>query len=193
MTVIIVVPKRKMLPLQEDTVRPEPMSPPRGGGAVIMPPLNLSSLMIDTSKSWAGFSIEDLGTPQGIYAAARKVDLDTAAPFIIDGGGSAITTGEKGHIRLPFAGTILSVALLADQSGSIVIDIWKDTTANFPPDNTDSITASAPPTLSTEQISLDATLTGWTKTFAAGDILAFNVDSITTVTRVTIVLLVRRA
>jgi len=115
-----------------------------------------------------------------------------AITFVIDGGGSEITDGEKGHIYLPFSGTIIYAVLLADQSGSIVIDIWNDTLANFPPTNADSITASAPPTLSTDNAMIDATLTGWTKAFDGGDILALNVDSCTTITRVTLVLGVRK-
>jgi len=106
--------------------------------------------------------------------------------FIIDGGGSAITTGEKGHLEMPFACTITGVTMCADQSGSIVVDVWKDSYANFPPDNADSITASAPPTISTAQKSQDTTLTDWTTAISAGDILAFNVDSCSTITRVTI-------
>uniref|UniRef100_A0A6M3M283 Putative structural protein n=1 Tax=viral metagenome TaxID=1070528 RepID=A0A6M3M283_9ZZZZ len=113
--------------------------------------------------------------------------------FIIDGGGSAITTGEKGHLEIPFACTIQRVTMEADQSGSIVVDIWKDTYANFPPTNAESITASAPPTITSAQKSQDATLTGWTTAIAAGDILAFNVDSITTITRVTISLKVAKS
>ena len=46
--------------------------------------------------------------------------------FIIDGGGSAITTGIKGFIEIPFAMTIEGWTILGDQSGSIVVDIWKD-------------------------------------------------------------------
>ena len=115
-----------------------------------------------------------------------------AITIIIDGGGSAITTGEKGHLEIPFACTINRATLLADQSGSIVIDIWKDTYANFPPDNSDSITASAPPTLSTAQKSQDSTLSGWTTSISAGDILAFNVDSCSTITRVTLSLKVTK-
>jgi len=124
----------------------------------------------------------------------EKIDdlRDVAVVFIIDGGGAVITTGEKGHLRLPFAGTIVNAALAADQSGSIVIDIWKDTTVNFPPTVADTITASAKPTLSSAQSMLDAVLTGWTKTFAAGDYLAFKVDSIATIKRVTLTLIVRR-
>jgi len=112
--------------------------------------------------------------------------------FVIDGGGEAITTGEKGHLEIPFACTIKQVTMQADQSGSIVVDIWKDSYANFPPTNADSITASAPPTISSAQKSQDSTLTGWTKSISSGDILAFNVDSCATIQRVTISLLVEK-
>jgi hypothetical protein len=83
--------------------------------------------------------------------------------------------------------------LLADQSGSIVVDIWKDSYANFPPTDADSITASAVPTLSTADKSQDATLTGWTTSVSAGDTLRFNVDSATTVTRVSVLLKVTKS
>jgi len=113
--------------------------------------------------------------------------------FIIDGGGSAITTGEKGHLEIPFACTISRATMMADQAGSIVVDIWKDTYANFPPTDADSITAAAPPTIAAAQKSQDATLTDWTTAIAAGDILAFNVDSAATITRVTISLKVEKS
>jgi len=118
---------------------------------------------------------------------------EASLTFIIDGGGSAITTGQKGHLEIPFACTIKQVTMLADQSGSIVVDIWKDTYASFPPTDADSITASAPPTISASQKSQDSTLTGWTKSISSGDILAFNVDSCSTITRVTISLKVERS
>lgn len=112
--------------------------------------------------------------------------------FIIDGGGSAITTGVKGDIALDFAATINQVTLLADQSGSIVVDIWKDTYANYPPTVADTITASAKPTISSATKSKDSTLTGWTTSVASGDTLRFNVDSATTVTRVIVILKMTR-
>ncbi len=108
--------------------------------------------------------------------------------FIIDGGGSAITTGQKGHLVVDFACTIKAWTILGDQSGSIVIDVWKDTYANFPPTVADTIAASAKPTLSAAQKNQDTTLTGWTTSLSAGDILAFNVDSAATVTRVLVAL-----
>jgi hypothetical protein len=108
--------------------------------------------------------------------------------FVIDGGGSTITTGVKGDLPVDFNCTIVQATLLGDQTGSIVIDIWKDTYANFPPTDADSITASATPTISSAVKAQDATLTGWNKTISAGDILRFNVDSVTSLTRVTVAL-----
>jgi hypothetical protein len=112
--------------------------------------------------------------------------------FIIDGGGSVITTGIKGDLEVPFDCEIDQVTTLSDQSGSIVVDIWKDTYANYPPTDADSITASAPPTLSTAIKNQDSTLTGWTTAISAGDTLRFNVDSVTTCERVTISLRIVR-
>ena len=112
--------------------------------------------------------------------------------FVIDGGGSAITTGIKGDLIVDFACTINSATLLADQSGSIVIDIWKDTYANFPPTVADTITAAAKPTLSAALKSQDTTLTGWTTAIAAGATLRFNVDSVATIQRCTLSLKVTR-
>lgn len=111
-----------------------------------------------------------------------------AIGITIDGGGAVITTGIKGYIEVPYACTITRATVLLDQSGSIVIDVWKDTYANYPPTDADSITASAPPTVSTATKSQDATLTGWTTSIAAGNILGFNVDSITTATRAHLIL-----
>lgn len=109
---------------------------------------------------------------------------------VIDGGGNAITTGIKADIYIPYAATITAVTMLADQNGSIVIDIWKDSYANYPPTVADTITASAKPTISAAVKSQDITLTGWTTSISAGDTLRFNVDSAATVTRVILVLTV---
>lgn len=108
--------------------------------------------------------------------------------FVIDNSGTAITTGIKGQIQIPWACTITAATALPDQSGSIVVDIWNDTYANYPPTNADTITAAAPVTITATTKSTDTTLTGWTTAVAANDILMFNVDSCTTITRVTIIL-----
>lgn len=102
--------------------------------------------------------------------------------------GQVITTGLKYFLEVPFACTITGWTLFADAVGSIVIDVWKDTYSAFPPTVADTITGSEKPTLSGVQKNQDLTLTTWTTSIAAGDVLAFNVDSATTVKQATLTL-----
>jgi hypothetical protein len=105
----------------------------------------------------------------------------------IDGGGSVITTGVKGDITIPFSCSIDSWYLTADQAGSIVIDIWKDTLANFPPTVADTIAGTEKPTLSGVSFNSDVSLTTFTRSLAPNDVIRFNVDSVATVTRANLV------
>ena len=160
-----------------------PLSVAQGGSGTATPAL-VAGTRITLSGSWPNQTIN-----------ADVASLATAAVgYTITGGGSVITTGIAGvGLRVPFACTINSVTLLASPSGSIVIDIWKDTYANFPPTVADSICASAKPTISSGTKSEDTTLTGWTTSIAAGDVLYFNVDSCSTITNVVLVLRVTKA
>lgn len=117
---------------------------------------------------------------------------DAGLGIVIDNNGLAITTGIKGDLVIPFNCDIVEWTLLADQSGSIVFDIWKDTYANFPPTVGDSITASAKPTISSSTKGQSSTLTGWTVSCLSGDILRLNVDSVSTIQRVTLFLKLAR-
>jgi len=113
--------------------------------------------------------------------------------LILNEGGNPLSTGIKGVFVVPYNGEITQYTMLADQTGSIVIDLWKDTYANYPPTDADSIAgAGTPPTISSAIKSQDSTLTSWTKTFSAGDIFMVNIDSATTVTWVTLELRIRR-
>jgi hypothetical protein len=98
----------------------------------------------------------------------------------------------KGDLQIPFNCTITSWALMADQSGSVVVDIWKTAFAGFPPTVSNTITGSATPTLSSAQSATSSTLTGWTTSITANDVLRFNVNSVSTITRVTLSLSVTR-
>jgi hypothetical protein len=114
--------------------------------------------------------------------------------FTIDGGGAVIATGlVPGHVLIPAGFEIVEWTLLADQTGSIVVDIWKDTYANYPPTVADTITAAAKPTISTAVKGQSSTLTSWTTTLAADDVLLFNVDSVTSIQSVTLFLKLERA
>lgn len=135
-----------------------------------------------TSSDHTDSSLDDGQVLKATGATSFAWEDDVAViAFIIDGGGSVITAGMKGGLEVPFACTITRATLLEISdtpiTSSIVIDIWKDTYANYPPVVGDSITASAKPTLTSGVKSQDATLTGWTVTVAAGDILFFNVEA----------------
>jgi hypothetical protein len=138
-----------------------------------------------TAVSFGAVNLGESAAITGQLPLANIATRTTTLGITIDGGGATITTGIKGDLHIPVACTITLSTLLADQAGAIVIDIWKDTYANFPPTDADSITASAPPTITASGVKAqDATLTGWTVSLAAGDVLRFNVDSCTAIQRV---------
>ena len=129
------------------------------------------------------------------WNADHDVTLDAALGYAIDGGGDPITTGLAGMgLVVPYACTILDWTLVADVSGAIKIDIWKDTYANFPPTNADSITNGNEPEIAASGVKAqDTDLSNWTTvSVAAGDILYFNVDSCSTITKALLVMKVLR-
>lgn len=79
------------------------------------------------------------------------------------------------------ASTIVAVSILTvGGPGSCVVDIWKDTYANYPPTVGDSIVSGSPPTITAAHKYLDTTLTGWNTAVAAGDVLMFHLVSTAT-------------
>lgn len=129
----------------------------------------------------------------GPVTTPRVVGDTSVWSLVIDGGGSAITTGVKLDLVVPYNAIVTSWDILADQSGSIVVDLWQDTYGSYPPTNADSITTSEKPTLSSASKNQDNSLNsgnGWAVT--QGRVLRVNVDSAATVTRVCIALHVTR-
>lgn len=132
-----------------------------------------------TGLAWVPYS----PSAPGVTPVIRPISLT------IDGGGSAITTGVKAEVYVPYACTITMVTMLADQTGSIVVDILASTYAGYP-GSLASICAAAKPTIAAADKSQDSTLAGWTVVVAAGTVLRFTVDSAATVTRVHLALTV---
>lgn len=102
--------------------------------------------------------------------------------FIIDGGGSVIATGVKGGFEAPYDLFITGWTITSDDgtSGAIVVDVWADTYANFPPTVADTIAGSEKPTITaTGNKGQDLSLTTWTQYVAKGKHVFFNVDSVT--------------
>lgn len=85
--------------------------------------------------------------------------------------------------NIPFSGTITGWTLDGQNvSGSAVVDLWKVAYASYPPTVANTITGSALPTLSSQKNNTSTTLTGWTTSITAGDVIAANLNSITTIT-----------
>ena len=140
-------------------------------------PITRAQSFLVTESVWNADVVDNM-----IEAVIKTVN------FPIDGAGFVLTTGIKYRVFIAQDCTIQQATLGADQSGSVVIDIWVDTHANFPPTDADSITASAPPTLTSAIKSQDGTLTGWTTSITGGSWLFLNIDSITTCTFVNLAL-----
>ncbi len=135
-----------------------------------------------------------IGTPAS-GSLANCTGITSSIEFVIDGGGSVITTGLRGPLEVPVACSITRATTLGDQTtGSVVVDVWKTTYSSYRPGvhpvSSDSITSASPPTISTAAKAQDTTLSGWTTALSGGDLLAFNVSSIATFTKVTVSLLV---
>jgi hypothetical protein len=170
---------------------------PRGkldvrGNAFIDTTLNVATTTVSGSTLTVNGRIESLlggykypnGTTQTIAAALKH-----QITIIIDGAGSAITTGaKKAYVRVPCNMTLTGWDVVADQAGSIVVDLWKDTYANFPPTVTDTFAGTEKPTLATTQKAQDVSLTSMNTTLTEGEYIEANVDSAATVTKMIITL-----
>jgi hypothetical protein len=169
---------------------------PQGSGS------NLDADKLDGLDSTAFERVANKGIANG-YApldASAKVPVNHIADNLrvatvgltVGDGVNAITTGFKGAIPVPFAGTITEWTVVSTDanpptSGSIEIDILKSTYANYPTMNS-MVGTGTKPNISNSNKGT-GTPTGWsTTTINAGDIIGFNVTSVTGLKRITIVL-----
>lgn len=115
-------------------------------------------------------------THSGVVSAIKWEVGDPTGSVIIANSGVA-----RGFISIPFPCTITGWRLLADASGSIVLDVWKAAYASFPPTNANSIAGTEKPTLASQQKNEDTALSTWTTSLSAGDVLAVEIESASTV------------
>jgi hypothetical protein len=142
------------------------------GGTLAVPIANITATGTPSATTY----LRGDGTWATVSTGGSSATIGTT----IDGSGGTITVGQKGYVQVPYACTITAWRLIANTAGSIVVDIWK-TAAPTIPTVANVITASAKPTLSSQQTATSSTLTGWTTSVAADDIIGFNVNSATTV------------
>ncbi len=120
-------------------------------------------------------------------------DVPASIHYIFDGGGRVLTTGLKGSVIVPFDCTIESWTLVASPSGSVVVDVWKCALADYPPGSGDTITGGDAPEIADGQTASSSSLTAWATSVTEGDVLSFNIDSVSSVTLASIALKVTRA
>lgn len=161
-------------------------SPITGSGTIALSMDNQTGNVVLASPSGGGS-----GAPAFRSLVAADLPINgkriTVAVQFGDGTNAIDSATERDQwLECNFDGTIEGYSLLADASGTMVVDIWKDTYTNYPPVVGDSITASAKPTISSGSKTQDSTLTGWTTAITRGDVLKFHVDSSTTIKAATL-------
>jgi len=108
----------------------------------------------------------------------RAIYTDGGIVFIIDGGGSAITTGAKAWLPLLKSGTLTGWDLTIDTSATITVDVWDDTYGNFPPTDADSMTNGHEPAISAATSATDADISDWADVAVTkGEYIRVNVDA----------------
>ncbi len=116
---------------------------------------------------------------QGYLSQAVQVHSFGAS---FDGGGSALTSGKTVYFTVPYACTVQGWNVAVD-TGTATIDIWKIATGTAIPTISNTITASALPAIATGTAIHSTTLTAWTTTVAANDIVGVNLKTVATATQ----------
>lgn len=116
-----------------------------------------------------------------IIALATTADLTRTINYVIDSGSSPMLPGKKGKVTLDVSGVIESVKVFSDQVGGVVFEISKSNYTNYP--SFTSITGGQRVQLISSDKYFDDVLNNWDKTIIAGDILDFEVISVSNIRR----------
>ena len=127
-------------------------------------------------------TLSDQSDLQAALNAKANTVKDTFG-ITVDGAGTALTTGTKGYRYIEQDCTVTGWDVRSDVSGSIVFDVKRSGV---------SIAGTEKPTLSGASSAQDLTLTTWTVSLSAGDIIEFVIDSAATLTRATLSVLVTK-
>lgn len=163
---------------------------------------------LDTDDTLAADSDTKIPSQQAVKAYVDTTVIAAVTPPVrvvgltIDGGGSVPSTGIKGAIQVDFAGTIIGWSIIADQPGtiSVEVDVARDSPPASPPapppipnTTTDKISASAPIELDDPSGVQSASggsseVASWNTDIQQWDVIQFNVAAVTTLTRATMYL-----
>lgn len=155
---------------------------------------NLDSYVKETSsyKGWTrgvktvtggtGVTVDNTDPYNPILSASSGSGVDSFG-IVVDGAGTAITTGSKGVRYIPFDCTVTGWDIRSDISGSCVFDVKRSGT---------SLAGTEKPTLTASTSNQDLALSTWTTSLLTGDVVEFVVDSASTLTRATLTILVTK-
>jgi len=104
----------------------------------------------------------------------------------LDNDGTALNTGIQGSVHIPYGLDIIRWTLIGDQSGSANIDLWSSEYGTVPT-VANSVTGNIGMTISTATANQSGDIDNWRMTrINAGNVVTFNVQSVSTITRLTI-------
>jgi len=143
----------------------------------------------ETASYWSGsIDTSSFALTASFATTASYTSISRSFGITINGGGSAITTGIKSDIIIPYNMNISGYTMVADVSGSIVVDLWKSDYNIYPPTSASSITDNQKPSITNDIKSINTNLTNWTSSINAGDVIRFNVSSSSTITKLTLII-----
>lgn len=116
-----------------------------------------------------------------IIALATTADLTRTVNYIVDSGSIAMVAGNKGSITLDVSGILENIVILSDQQGDLILDIKKSNYSTFP--TFSSIVGGTYVQMTDARKVRDDTLSGWSTTIVAGDILTFDVIAVNNINR----------
>ena len=93
-----------------------------------------------------------------------------------------MTPGDKGFITIDVSGVIEQLVIYSEQQGDLVLDIQKADFTTYPT-FTSILGGGNIQMINNTKLSKDDVLTNWNTTIVAGDLLQFDVVSVSNITR----------
>jgi len=136
-------------------------------------------------------------TPQTIASAMAR-SMPSGLEYTISNLGSVLITGVQPYLTVPYASTITGASMVCAPGGSsVTVDIWRCSYAQFDSGSTHPVSADSicggNPLVITNDAKTTSTLSGWNTSLNAGDVLAFNISSVSSATQATITLYLNRS
>ena len=168
-----------------------------GGDVIIHGGISAGTLVTGNTAEFTSLvgvkGVSAAGATIGGYWAGQHEEV---IGININNGNDVLTTGTKGHRTIPYACDIIDWRVTSTDSGAIEWGINYCTYANFPTMTANSIHTTEAPGIAasgSKDESGGAIAARWTKyQFAAGEIIEFEIDSVTTLTNCILELTIRR-